>query len=385
MDDTPRAHSLALVLLRRSEHLLFAVLLAVGCGRGLSESAVPPAVLLVSTGALAAWYLVGVVGTDRRLAPVWLAVLALGWVALTALSPGFVWLAFVLFLLAMQTLPTWGGPVAVACLTAAAIALSVRHEGDLSLPVVLGPSIGAVVAVFFFLVYRDLETQVEERTRLLEELSTAERTAGVLAERQRLADEIHDTVTQSLSSVVLLMRSSRRFWAQFPREAQTLLETAESAARSALEDSRRLIRDLEPGRAGQAPLAAALTRSVDEARALGLEADLTVSGEIDRLPTAAEVALLRACQEALANVRDHAEAASVAVTLSYRPDAVVLNVTDDGRGFDPDDPVSGTTGTGRGLEAMRRRLAEVGGLLEIDSSEAGSSLTASVPAGGGAA
>lgn len=382
MDDKPRARSLALVLLRRSEHVLFAVLLVVGCVRGLSDGAVPPVVLLASAVVFAAWYVAGAVGAGhgagRGFALVWLAVLASGWVALAELSPGFVWLAFVLFLLAMQMLPPWGGPVAVACLTAAAIALSVRHEGAWNLPVVLGPSIGALVAVFVVIVYRDLNTQVEERTRLLEELSTAERAAGVLAERQRLADEIHDTVTQSLSSVVLLMRSSRRFWGRVPEEARSLLETAESAARSALEDSRRLLRDLEPG--GSGPLTTALSRSVEEARALGVEADLTVAGEIGRLPTAVEVALLRACQEALSNVRAHAGATSVAVTLSRKSDSVVLNIADDGRGFDPDDPVSDTTGTGRGLEAMRRRLAEVGGRLEIDSSDAGSSLTASVPA-----
>ena len=102
-----------------------------------------------------------------------------------------------------------------------------------------------------------------------------------------------------------------------------------------------------------------------------------MSGRPRPLPMAAEVVLLRVCQEALANVRKHAErAVPSTVRLGYDPDAVRLEVSDDGAGFDPD-RVNG----GYGLRGMRTRVAEAGGTLTVCSAPgAGTRVSAAVPA-----
>ena len=111
-------------------------------------------------------------------------------------------------------------------------------------------------------------------------------------------------------------------------------------------------------------------------QAPGTQASFALSGSPRPLPMAAEVVLLRVCQEALANARKHAEAHSVAVRLGYDPDAVRLEVSDDGAGFDPDQ-LSG----GYGLSGMRTRVAEAGGTLTVCSNPgAGTRVSAAVPA-----
>ena len=384
------SRNVTLLLLRRAQHVLFGVLLLVGCVRTLIGGGPPAWPVIAATLALAAWYGVGI-GLARRAplpgyARAWIAVLVAGWIGVSALSPDFVWLAFALFLLAMQLLPGPAGPVTVAALTAVAVLVSAWHTGYLTAASVLGPVIGATVAVVIMIVYRGLAREVDTRNRLLEQLSAAqdrlaaaERRAGSLDERQRLADEIHDTITQSLSTVLLLLRTAEGQWRDAPAAARGPLDDAVSATRSALDDTRRLIRALEPA-AGETPLAAALSQLVDQSTAAGLAARLTVEGEPYPLPTPVEVALLRAGQEALSNVRSHAAADRVEVTLTFLPDSVRLDVADDGHGFSPSDPRSATTGTAVGLDAMRRRLAEVAGRLDIESSPAGTALSVAVPA-----
>ena len=97
-----------------------------------------------------------------------------------------------------------------------------------------------------------------------------------------------------------------------------------------------------------------------------------------------EVALLRLSQGALANVRQHADASRVTVTLTYQDDAVVLDVVDDGRGFDPAAPRVRNNGSGFGLRAMRERLSDLGGTLTIEASPGeGTAVGASVPLAAG--
>ncbi|MGH8877114.1 MAG: sensor histidine kinase, partial [Stackebrandtia sp.] len=208
MDRNPHARNVTLLLLRRTQHVLFAVLLIVGCVRALNSGERSAWVLLAASALLAAWYGLGIVLSRTVPRPGyargWLAFLVLGWIGLTLLSPDFVWLAFTLFLLAMQMLPGAAGPVSVAAMTAIAVLVSAWHTGGFTAAAALGPVIGATVAVVIMIVYRGLTREVETRNRLLAELSAAqdrlaaaERRAGTLDERQRLADGIHDTVAQS--------------------------------------------------------------------------------------------------------------------------------------------------------------------------------------------
>lgn len=368
------ARPVALALLRRAQHVLFAALVAVGAVRSVAEGR-HPVWCVVGAVLLAAWYGLGVVlarrSGDRTVAALWLVALTVGWVALSLLSADFVWVVFPLFLLFLQLLPLRVALVCVAGLTAVTVAAFAWHRGRVDVAAVLGPVIGAAVAVVITVVYRDLREQSLELAAARDRLAATERRAGVLAERERLAREIHDTVGQSLSGIIMLLRSGR----------PGAVETAVTAAKGALEDTRRLVRALTPAELDGASLPKALEGLVAEARDYGLAATLVVDGEPPRLPTPAAVALLRAAQSAVANVRQHAGASRVAVTLTVQPDAVSVDVADDGKGFDPADPSPApTSGTGLGLAAMRDRLAEVGGRLIVESRPgAGTAVNATVP------
>lgn len=365
----------ALVLLRRAEHALFAALLVIGAVRAVLTG--HHAVVAVGgAAAVAAWYLLGIVLARRRApraaALGWLLVLTAGCAALVVGSVDFVWLAFPLFLLYTQLLPLRAALPSVAVLTVGVIAALGVDRGVIDAAAVIGPIVGAAVAVVITVVYRDLRREAEARARLVDELTAAQerlaatqRRAGTLAERERVARDIHDTVTQSLSSIVLVLRSAREGYADAPPAARAQLQTALDAARAALEDTRRLIRALTPAELVGRSLPEALRRLV--AHRADLDVQLVVDGDPYPLPTPVAVALLRAAQEGIANVSAHAGAGRVGLTLTFQPHAVSVDVVDDGKGFDPQRPGGPTTGTGMGLDVMRSRLAEVGGTLVVES------------------
>src|SRR4029077_21111008 len=147
-------------------------------------------------------------------------------------------------------------------------------------------------------------------------------------------------------------------------------------AREDLAEARALVAGLAPAALAAASLADALARLADRAaEESGLRAEFEVLGTPRPVGTRAEVVLLRVCQEALANVRRHAMAANVAVTLSYADEHVALAVSDDGAGFDPDQPPSGY-----GRRGMRARVHEIGGELTVRSAAGtGTTVTAEVP------
>lgn len=377
----------ALALLRRSEHLLFAALLvlgAVGAWGGPRRW-----LMLAGAAGVAGWYALGMVlarrSRRRWLAGGWLAVLTAGCVALTAGSVGFVWLAFPLFLLASQMLPLAAAIPAVAAVTGASIAAIAASRGRLDAPAVIGPTVGAAVALVISVVYRDLADQVRQRATLIaqltatrDELAASQRQAGVLAERERLAREIHDTITQSLTSIVLVLRTARDADPTRVDARRAELDTAIAAAGSALTDTRRLVADLTPAELIGQSLPRALERVV--AGLTDPPARLHVEGEPVAVPTPVAVALLRGAQEALANVRTHARARQVGVTLTFLPGSISLDVLDDGIGFDPAAPIGASTGTGLGLAGLRARVAEVGGSTQIDAAPGhGTAVNITVP------
>jgi signal transduction histidine kinase len=204
-----------------------------------------------------------------------------------------------------------------------------------------------------------------ERTRA--DLAAAEREAGVLEERARLAREIHDTLAQGFASIVTHLQAAR---ASLPAGAERTgahIAEAETVARDSLAEARALAWALRPAAIADAGLVAALERAVAAAFPTGtLEAALTVTGTVRSLHPTVEVTLLRTVQEALTNVRRHAAATRVDVTLSYFDDAVSIDVADDGRGFE-----AGTTSAaplgGLGLVGMRERAEALGGALSLES------------------
>lgn len=313
-----------------------------------------------------------------------LHLLVAAWLLLVALTPDGVWLAFPLFFLQAHLLPLRRGLAAVAATTAATVAGYAWQLGSLQAAAVIGPMIGAAVAVAVVLGYHALARESEQRRRLVEELTAthAERAAGASGERERLAREIHDTLAQGLPSIHLLLRAAGRALPDRPSLAAEQVEVARATAQENLAEARRFVRALTPPALAGASLPAALERLCATARAReGIAASLHLSGEPAAVPTPHEVALLRVAQSALANTARHVGASRVDLTLSWMADVVSLDVVDDGAGFDPAAvPSAGSGGAGFGLAAMRSRVAQLGGELVVKPAPgAGTAIAVSFP------
>jgi signal transduction histidine kinase len=200
-----------------------------------------------------------------------------------------------------------------------------------------------------------------ERTRT--ELAEANREAGILAERDRLASEIHDTIAQGFTSIVMLVQAAEAVIGDDTDRVRRQLDLIARTARENLAEARALVAGLAPAALGTASLADTLARLADRAsEESGVRAAFETRGVPRPLGTGTEVVLLRVCQEALANVRRHAGASSARVVLSYCENEVRLEVSDDGTGFDPELPTDGY-----GLRGMRARISEIGGELTVRS------------------
>ncbi len=182
-------------------------------------------------------------------------------------------------------------------------------------------------------------------------------------ERQRIARELHDQAAQSLTSLLVHLRLLEK--AHSPEDAQRQVAALRELTAVALEDVRRIALNLRPKILDDLGLVAALRWLVDEFNAqAGPRATLDMDGLTSRLPRPVELVLYRVVQEALTNVRRHAQARHVWVHLQVSGDQVTVTVQDDGRGFDPNRL---NEGEGLGLLGMRERLASLGGELQVDS------------------
>jgi signal transduction histidine kinase len=202
---------------------------------------------------------------------------------------------------------------------------------------------------------------IEQLERTRAELAEANREAGMLAERERLASEIHDTIAQGFTSIVMLVQAAEAVIDSDPAQARRQLELVGRTARENLAEARALVAGLTPTALTSATLPDALSRLADRAgQELGIAADFSVSGRPIALGTGTEVVLLRVCQEALANVRKHAKASTVRVRLRFFDAGLRLEVADDGVGFSPT-----LVSDGFGLRGMRARVTEIGGKLDV--------------------
>jgi signal transduction histidine kinase len=374
----PESFARPLRVLRVCLHLLVGALLVVVVGRALAGEAPHRVAVLAASATVAAVYAVGaavpLVRRSRRAAAVWLAVLTVGWLVLLGLTRDGVWLAFPLFLLLLHLLPVRWGVLAVVATTVAAVGGVIGHQGSVTPGAVLGPVLGAAVSVGTVLGYQALYRESEHRRRLIEqltatrtELAAAEHAAGVLAERERLAREIHDTLAQGLSSIQLLLHAAERALPGRVDVAADHVGQARRTAQDNLAEARRFVHALAPPGLDGGSLPAALRRlCATTAARSGLAVRFHLDGTAVRLPTPHEVVLLRIAQSALANTVRHAVATRAEVTLRYGDHGVALAVADDGRGFDPG-AVGGRGDGGFGLAAMRARAEEVGGTLTVES------------------
>jgi len=218
--------------------------------------------------------------------------------------------------------------------------------------------------------------EAESRAQTIDELratqarlAAAQRDRGVHEERERISREIHDTLAQGFTSVVALSRAAQAALARGDTAAaRERLALIEHTASDNLDEARLIVAELTPGHLQSRTLGEALERlGVAVSSETGLHADVRVSGEPVPLGGSAEVVILRTAQEALSNVRRHASAAHVDLTLAYdKPDEVVLMVRDDGLGFEPGDARSGF-----GLDGVQARAAEVGGAVQVLSEPGG--------------
>lgn len=218
-------------------------------------------------------------------------------------------------------------------------------------------------------------------------LAQAQETA-VLRERQRLAREIHDTLAQGFTSIVMHLEAAEQALPSDRKITERHLDQARTTARDSLAQARHVVDDLRPELLESTPFEQAIGRAVAQwATHSGVEAEFRVTGEIRPLHPQVEVTLLRSSQEALANIRKHAQATTACVTLSYLDDTIILDVEDNGVGLaQKAEAPDGLTSSGFGLVAMRERVAQLGGELFVESEPGeGTTLSISLPLEAGAA
>ncbi len=223
-----------------------------------------------------------------------------------------------------------------------------------------------------------------ENVRLLDQARRSGRKAGMLGERQRLAREIHDTLAQGFTSIVMNLEAAEgALPEEISEETRTKwhLDQARLTARESLTEARRLVWALRPEYLENASLPEALAQLAARwSNSSGVQASAALTGTPRPLSAEAEAMLVRVAQEALANVQKHACAGRVVMTLSYMSDRVALDVIDDGEGFDSEHNPARTPEGGFGLHTMCERVEQHGGKLTVESAPGeGTTLVAELP------
>ena len=338
------------------------------------------------TGAFAFWY--GYVGGVRKVwmkgtawAAGFLAVEAGLWLWLVVVDPidfgFFVWAGVGMLVHVCSLSMRWS--MVVAAIFGSGLVLQEVLEPDpVASSIVVSVLVTSVIMVLLSYLFHSISRRSEERRLLIgeleetrAELAASEREAGMLAERHRLARDIHDTLAQGFTSIFLLLEAAEAELVADPSKARIYIDQARSTARGSLAEARSLVWALRPDRLLKSSLVEAVQSVVSQ---LGEEtstrADFVVTGEPRQLLSGTDECILRVTQEALANVRKHADASRVTVTLPYLDDGVALDVRDDGVGFEPTifaATVDGLVG-GVGLQLMLERVEQLGGTRVIESS-----------------
>ena len=198
------------------------------------------------------------------------------------------------------------------------------------------------------------------------------RELSIIEERNRLARELHDSVTQRLFGVALAAESASTLLGRDPGAAAVELGRVSELARGAMEELRAVVFELRPGSLEAEGLATVLRKHVDVLRRVsGQQIELRVC-DMPRLAPGPATQVLRIAQEALGNAMRHSSAKRIAVKLGGADGRLFMQVTDDGCGFDPAGPE--VRGQRLGLTSMEERATELGGTLKV-TSEIGSGTT----------
>jgi signal transduction histidine kinase len=311
------------------------------------------------------------------------------WFILVNISPVFYIALYGLFVQVFRNLPTRYAIIAVILII---IATLVEQLMDATTPFALT---NPATLLFFLMVFASvimavwisaIIQQSDQRRLLIEqleatqaELAAAERREGVLEERQRLAREIHDTLAQGFTSIVMHLEAADQALPTDPNTLQKHLDQARTTARHSLDQARRVVQDLRPDLLEQNSLPDAIKRTASRWQdETNIPVTTTTTGNLLPLHPNIEVTLLRATQEALSNIRKHAQATAVQLTLSYFGDVVMLDVQDNGVGLHNAKPSS--LSSGYGLQAMQERAAQWGGSVDIESDpDDGTTVTVAIP------
>ena len=406
---SPAGPGLSTVLrnLRVGLHVMFCALLILGAVRvWLADDtahAQLPVVLLVAA-ALGLVYAGGIVVEYRarrgvgsfssptvnqqRSARWWWAAVVVLWLSALVLANDFLWVLFPLVFVTLAVLPRSANLLAAAVLWAAGVVVVAwLHPQHWHIAVAIGPGIGTVFAVAIYVSYRALHREALTQRRIAEELAATqqelaatEHQAGRLEERERLARDIHDTLAQGLSSIVLLARAGRASAStaeaaspESKNAATDVFSTIEDTARDNLAEARRFVRDLTAPSA-QADLPDAINDILQRMRRRGsglgeaTEFRANFSGDTHRrLPESVVTAVVRCVQEALNNVAKHAHADNAVVSVAVLGDELTVDIFDDGRGFDPVQTPQRASSHGYGLGGIQQRIAALSGTVNIES------------------
>lgn len=229
---------------------------------------------------------------------------------------------------------------------------------------------------------RALESLVQERTKQLEatmeKLNEETRNAATLAERDRLAGEIHDSLQQGLSGAILQLDTTLKL-SQVPAEIRSRLNVVRNMVSYARQEVQHVVWDMASPLAEGVELDEALRRLVGFINSCAAAVDVTVEGEPFVLSRSEKHHLLRVAQEATTNAVRHASASKIVISLLYASDEVILTVTDDGCGFNPQSAMDTNVGH-FGLRGIRSRAKKLGGQVSIQSVPgSGASIRVTVP------
>ena len=192
------------------------------------------------------------------------------------------------------------------------------------------------------------------------------RELAVLEERNRMAREIHDTMAQGFTGIVLQLEAAEQAFEEAPAELPDHLARAKALARECLQEARRSVWDLLPRALEEHTLAEALREEVRKFASEGpTRADLRVSGNLREISSYAQTALLRICQESLTNVRKHARATEVELHLDFDSESIRLSISDDGVGIQSGGGGDETGEGGFGIKGMEQRAKLLRGVLKV--------------------
>lgn len=370
--------------LRTGIHFLTAVLLVVGIFTSVKMPLSQSLINLLLLVGFAAVYFAGSIYAEQWPRPMhylWISILTVLWGADLFVAPAAIYLVFVMYFLYLTVLDMAAGILCV--IGATVLTIVVQIPGGLTFGGVMGPAVSALVTVAITYAFRTLSRMNRELIETRTQLAATERDAGMVAERQRIAHEIHDTLAQGLSSIQMLLHSADRDLdkGDIPA-ARRRIELARRAAADNLHEARAMIAALQPPTLTETSLEAALTRMAENfAATAGFQVEVDSEGAEQQLPMKIEAALLRIAQGAVGNIVKHAGASRARITVTYETHEVRVDVVDNGQGFEPATVESAPAGLGHiGLSAMRRRAQELGGDVVIESAPGeGTAVSVSMP------